>query len=106
MSRPKSLALVVGAWVAFACLLGLLLVVLTGCGAGQDVARYAEATRDVLEVAEPCLMEAKARDVEACKGDATCENLVQSKWEPVAFALDLVHAAWCGLSPTSEGCGR
>jgi len=29
-----------------------------------------------------------------------------AKWEPVAVALDLVHAAWCSLSPTSEGCAR
>lgn len=105
-------ALVPGALSAVAAALrkgGPPLVVLllaTGCGAGQDVARYAEATRDVLEVAEPCLMEAKLRDVDACAGEPMCEATVQAHWEPVAVALDVVHAAWCSLSPNSEGCAR
>lgn len=87
----------------------LLLVPLAGCGAGQQFAAYAEATRDVIAVAEPCLVAAKTVEVQACEQAPNvdlCRMQVNAQWEPVALALDLVHHAWCAIQPDSEGCAR
>jgi hypothetical protein len=77
---------------------------LTGCGATEHVARYAEASRDVLAVAEPCLVEVQRAELRTCAGIAECETLVRQRWAPIATALDVLHEAWCALSPESEGC--
>ena len=58
MKRPKSLALVVGAWIAFACLLGLLLVVLSGCTSLLSTAAdVADAGAIAGETAAPLVVE-------------------------------------------------
>lgn len=80
------------------------LVGLTGCGSAERVTRYAEASRDVLAVAEPCLVEVQRAELRTCEGVTECEALVRQRWAPIATALDVLHEAWCALSPESEGC--
>jgi hypothetical protein len=77
---------------------------LTSCGGAQQVTRLAEAARDVAVVAEPCLVEVQRAELRTCEGEAGCEGMVRQRWAPVAAALDVLHDAWCGLSPESEGC--
>lgn len=77
---------------------------LYGCSGAQDLAKYAEAGRDVVERAEPCLVAQKEADVGACNGDAICLARVKDRWDPIADALDLMHSTWCKVSPDSEGC--
>jgi len=80
-----------------------------GCGAGAQVAAGLEGARDVIAVAEPCLVAAKERDLASCANApnvALCESQAQAAWEPIAVALDAFHAAWCSLSPSSEGCAK
>lgn len=87
----------------------VLALPLAGCGAGQHFVAYAEATRDVLEVAEPCLIAAKERDIASCANAPNvdlCESQAHAQWEPVAVALDVVHAAWCAIQGDSEGCAK
>lgn len=76
-----------------------------GCGgaAVRKVEAVAHAARDVAVVAEVCSFEAKERAMADCKTDA-CKADVLRKYAPIADALDAFHAAWCTLSPSSEGC--
>lgn len=73
----------------------------------RDVDRIqsaAEAARDVAVIAEPCFVDARDRMLAACEGSAKCEAEVRKGYEPIADAFDAFHAAWCALSPDSEGC--
>lgn len=78
----------------------------TGCGGSlqQDLQLYAEKSRDVLAAAEPCLVAQKEVATAGCKGDAACVAKVAEVYRPIADALDMIHHAWCRLSPKSEGC--
>lgn len=76
----------------------------TGCGGGQELAKYAEAGRDIAARAEPCLVAQKAMDESQCGTDAACLATVHETYGKLADALDLMHSTWCKVSPTSEGC--
>jgi len=78
----------------------------SGCADTTPITRYAEASRDVLAVAEPCLVGLQKVELDACAGSQTCEDAARERWRPVADALDVLHAAWCALAPESEGCSR
>jgi hypothetical protein len=76
----------------------------TACAGTQRIAELAEASRDVIAVAEPCLVAAQRVELRACEGSPECEAKVKERWAPIALALDVVHEAWCSVSPSSEGC--
>lgn len=77
---------------------------LTHCGGSQELAKFAEAGRDIAERAEPCFVAEKQADEAACGGDSACLKIVKDTWTPIADAMDLMHQTWCQLSPKSEGC--
>lgn len=76
----------------------------TGCGGSQELAKYAEAGRDIAARAEPCLVAQKAMDESQCGTDAACLATVKETYGKLADALDLMHSTWCKVSPQSEGC--
>jgi len=76
----------------------------SGCGAAQSFEQLAHASRDVLVVAEPCMVAAKQLEEAKCDGHPACVADVKARWRPVADALDRVHFYWCELTPQSEGC--
>jgi hypothetical protein len=76
----------------------------TACAGTQRIAELAEASRDVIAVAEPCLVAAQRVELRVCEGSPECEAKVRARWSPIASALDVVHEAWCSVSPSSEGC--
>lgn len=78
---------------------------LSGCGIGQEMVRVVEASRDVVTVAEPCLAAAQKVEIDAC-ANAACVERVAVAWEPIMAALDVIHQAWCAVSPSSEGCAK
>lgn len=98
----------VGLVLLAASALGLGSVGLTGCGSEQiaQAQTAIEAARDVAAVAEPCLVAAQAVELERCEGDAECKQAVFAAFRPMADALDLLHDAWCAISPDSEGCEK
>jgi hypothetical protein len=77
---------------------------LSGCGGSRELARYAEAGRDIAEASEPCLVAQKAMDESQCGTDQACQAKVKAKNGKLADALDLMHNTWCKVSPQSEGC--
>ena len=77
---------------------------LSGCGGTQELAKYAEAGRDLAEASEPCLVAQKAMDESQCGDDQACQAKVKAKNGKLADALDLMHSTWCKVSPSSEGC--
>ncbi len=81
----------------------ILVLVLFGCGAQDQIAKYAEASRDVVTYAEPCMRGALEVDLARCS-TPECVAAVEQKWAAPMSALDLVKAGWCALSPASEGC--
>jgi hypothetical protein len=98
----KTLAnLTAGAWAV------ALLVLLGGAGCKpEQVAKYAEAGRDVATYAEACAVAAKAVDDARCHGDPGCLQSMIDKYAGIADALDKMHAIWCDFAPKSEGCER
>lgn len=76
---------------------------LTGCHR-SELEHGLEGVRDVVQVAEPCLVESRANELSACAGDAPCEAQVKARWSKVADGLDAFREAWCILAPGSEGC--
>lgn len=76
---------------------------LSGCHK-SELEHGIEGARDALKVAEPCLVEARAKELQTCAGDAMCEAPIRAKWSNVADGLDAFHVAWCIVSPASEGC--
>ena len=84
--------------------LALACTLLLGCGAQQDMVKGVEGARDVIVVAEPCLVSLKKADDDACHGDAGCLSRVKARWTPIADSLDAFHALWCKVSPAAEGC--
>jgi hypothetical protein len=83
----------------------LFLAVSVGCsGATAEVARYAEASRDILAAAEPCLVAQQQQQLEACKADEACLARVSEVWGPIKRSLSVAHDVWCSLAPESEGC--
>ncbi len=77
---------------------------LSGCGGSKELAKYAEAGRDLAEFSEPCLVAQKAKDESRCGDDPACRAKVKAKNGKLADALDLMHSTWCKVSPSSEGC--
>lgn len=63
-----------------------------------------EGARDAIEIAEPCLVQARAQELATCSGDAACEAPIRARWSKVADGLDAFHQAWCIIAPESEGC--
>lgn len=63
-----------------------------------------EGARDAIEIAEPCLVQARAQELATCSGDTACEAPIRARWSRVADGLDAFHAAWCIIAPESEGC--
>jgi hypothetical protein len=83
------------------------LLALPGCaGPTQQVVRFAEASRDLATVAEPCLAGIAAAEAQACANDATCQEATKAKWKPVADLYDYINATWCALAPEAEGCAK
>lgn len=86
----------------------LALSQLAGCVQHKaELARAMEGARDVVAVAAPCLASVKAAELEACASRPEAEACVveaRARWAKLADALDAFHAAWCLLSPESEGC--
>lgn len=89
--------------VLFALAFASALVAATGCGGAQELAKYAEAGRDLAVVAEPCLVAAKDEAIARCE-DEECRREVVDRFAPIADALDVMHETWCTVSPESEGC--
>jgi hypothetical protein len=81
----------------------LAALTLQGCGGTQDLAKYAEAGRDLAQAAEPCLVAQKDAALAQCQ-DAPCRDQVYQAFSPIADALDLMHKAWCRVAPNAEGC--
>lgn len=81
---------------------------LTACGSQQiaDAQTAIEAARDVAAIAEPCLVASMNVELERCEGDIECKDAVIQSYRPMADALDMLHNAWCALSPDSEGCEK
>lgn len=77
-----------------------------GCGGTvQKVEDVAHAARDVADIAEVCAFNAKEEAMSRCAdSDTMCKAKVLAQYAPVADALDAFRAAWCALSPESEGC--
>lgn len=86
--------------------MALLALGLLGCGASSEVSHALHSARDVAIVAESCSVAAKGVQDAACKGDVECLARVRGHYAPIADALDTFHAAWCALSPASEGCEK
>ena len=82
-----------------------LTLVLCGCGAQEQLVKFAEASRDVATYAEPCMYGALELDLARCS-TPECVAEVQRKWEPPMSTLDLVKQTWCTISPSSEGCAK
>lgn len=82
-----------------------LTLVLCGCGAQEQIAKFAEGSRDVATYAEPCMLGALEVDLARCS-TPECVAEVQHKWAGPMSALDLVKASWCAFSPSSEGCAK
>lgn len=102
MSRHKD----TGHLAARLVLVAVSVVGLTGCGSEQiaQAQTAIEAARDVAAIAEPCLVAAQSVELERCGEDRECKAAVIESFRPMADALDLLKAAWCKLSPASEGC--
>lgn len=98
----------VGLVLLAASALGLGPVGLTGCGSEQiaQAQTAIEAARDVAAVAEPCLVASMAVELERCGEDLECKDTVMQSYRPMADALDMLHAAWCAISPDTEGCEK
>ena len=77
----------------------------TACGSGpiREVENLAHSARDVADVAEACSFAAKEAEMSQCIDD-TCKAKVLAKYSVIADALDAFAAAWCAVSPESEGC--
>lgn len=82
-----------------------LTLVLCGCGAQEQIAKFAEASRDVATYAEPCMRGALEVDLDKCSAPE-CVDQVEKHWKEPMSALDLVKASWCAFSPSSEGCSK
>lgn len=91
-------------------MIGLLLVVnaLVGCSGAQSqiamVEDFAEASRDVLTVAEPCLAAQREQALKECKGDAICEAKVVEVFDRIGDQINIANDIWCKLMPKGEGC--
>lgn len=86
----------------------LLIVMLTGCGAGYrgpDPATALEGARDVINAAEPCLVATHDLKIKACGEDASCLDAVRAIDDKIADGLDAFKAFWCAL-PSEDGCTR
>lgn len=83
--------------------IALIAVALAGCHRAE-LEHGLEGARDALEVAEPCLVEARAQELQACAGNADCEGKARARWAKIADGLDAFHAAWCIVAPKAEGC--
>jgi hypothetical protein len=83
----------------------MLAFVFTGCGAQEQLVKFAEASRDVATYAEPCMLGALEVDLARCS-TPECVAEVQHKWAAPMSTLDLVKQTWCAISASSEGCGK
>ena len=83
----------------------MLSLVLCGCGAQEQLVKFAEASRDVATYAEPCMLGALELDLARCS-TPECVAEVQHKWAAPMSTLDLVKQTWCTISPSSEGCTK
>ena len=112
---PRTLAAIRAAWpprlpppppamILLLVTLGGGVMGLSGCGGTQELAKYAEAGRDLAARAEPCLVAQKAMDESQCGDDPACQAKVKATYAKLADALDLMHSTWCKVSPQSEGC--
>jgi hypothetical protein len=90
----------------FAVLLGLVLIFYScGCVPHREALQKGlMGARDVAAKAEPLFVASKRAEEQGCAEDAACLARVRADWARVADALDAMHAAWCALSPDSEGC--
>lgn len=88
------------------CLCLALAVFFIACKPEQleAVTAAAEAGRDIAAAAEPCFVDHRDRMLATCAGDKTCEAGVRDAYKPIADAFDAFRAAWCTVSPSSEGC--
>jgi hypothetical protein len=83
----------------------MLTLVLCGCGAQEQLVKYAEASRDLAEYAEPCMLGALEVDLARCS-TPECVAAVKKKWEAPMGVLDLVKAGLCTFAPDLEGCAK
>jgi hypothetical protein len=70
----------------------------------EKIVTAAEAGRDIATAALPYFEAERDKMIAACSGDAECERKVRDAYRPIAEAYDAFHAAWCAVSPDSEGC--
>lgn len=89
--------------VASMCFLAIMTASCGSSDAVRKVESVAHAARDVAVIAESCSFAAKEQAMAKCSTD-DCRASVLRTYKPVADALDAFHAAWCALSPDSEGC--
>lgn len=80
----------------------------TSCASGtQAIEAIAHAGRDVAVAAEPCLVATYDDQLRQCaeaEAPDACKQAAAERWAPVLASLDTLHAAWCAVAPTSEGC--
>ena len=77
----------------------------SGCAAmPPEVRTYIEGTRDLITIAQPCLIAELAAAESACPADAGCRSAVDATREKIADLYDMAHAGWCVLAPSTEGC--
>jgi hypothetical protein len=87
---------------------------LVGCGVPEQMIATVKDARDVIVIAEPCLVKEAEREQRECLdsylSDDTkageCMAARQAAWEHVWALLDGVKKAWCTVSAGSEGCEK
>ena len=76
-----------------------------GCAAKQQLTEFAEASRDVSAIAEPCARAALQVELDRCK-DVACVDAVEARYAAKMQTIDLFHKVLCTLAPETEGCEK
>jgi hypothetical protein len=83
----------------------LCLTVIVGCsGATAELQQFAEASRDIIEAADPCFVAQQEKQLEDCRKDPACVARVLEVWRPIKKAINVANAIWCARMPDAEGC--
>lgn len=81
---------------------------LTGCATlpkqVEQVAQYAEASRDIAVAAHPCLVAMYDDKEDACGDDEECVARVRAEANALGDAYDLANSLWCAVMPGAPGC--
>jgi hypothetical protein len=81
----------------------------SGCAAGQNVVKVAEAGVRLGRVAGPILVGAYESVQRECllleaPEQAPCVAEVRERWRPIREALADLHDAWCAVDPEAPEC--